>query len=86
MVSKSYIEFKTYSIIGNRATFSENVRIYSFSRGATSFAFVTVVTAGSGRNKAEYFELRNVNKELIYITDSDGIKILLGDEFGPIKG
>lgn len=85
MEEKSYTEFKTYSIIGNRATFVENVRIYNFSRGAATFAFVTVVTAGSGRNKAEYFQLRNVNKELIYITDSDGIKSLLG-EFGPIKG
>ena len=78
----NYITFSTYSNDNGFARPLRQIRVYNSGRaiiggiGLGLFPFVSVIKLRSRRNNPEFFELRNSNNEVMFITDQEGIDVL----------
>ena len=77
-----YVEFQNYRFRRGEIVGSNTIRVYTdIPSIVTLYPFVTVIIMSEiGEDgepmDVEYYELRNVNNQVIYVTDGDGLKTL----------
>jgi hypothetical protein len=73
-MADGYVRFITYRVRKGVVIGERDVQVYDSVGGVSGYLpFVTPVTLENSEGEGEYYELRNGDGQVIYITDSRGI-------------